>query len=397
MKAIVICCLFPLLVLFISTIDGSARHRSSTHRFHHDVAFSFQIDASSPDVIITEPGAATLTVNSEVFRLTALVLSPAGPLTAVTIQVNGTERFKTKLANESDSTRRKFQLDFQLPLEEGRNVITVIAASGKATSRQIRTVIYERSTAAKPNLIVLAIGVSEYKDRRLNQPRAHEAADAFAKLMKTQEGGLYGSVQSLVLANGEANRTGILKGLSWLNSEAKSNNDIRVLFLSGAFVADHSRSAYFLSPEHEPKADPDFANVSFRSMFARLVDVRSPLLVFLDASSFSVDGNPGMRGINSFAREGHSAMYMCCDGDDGPLPRAAEYSPFATALLEGLRGDADLSIGAPKDGVINVAELQMWLEARVMVLTKGQRQPSFVTNGSISRTLPIFRPATVQP
>lgn len=343
MKPIVIRCLLPLLVLFVALIDGNAHYRVSSHPFHHDVAVSLQTDAASPDVIITEPGAATLTANSEDFRLTAL------------------------------------------------------PANGKAVSRQIRTVIYERSGAAKPNLIVLAIGVSEYKDRRLNQPRAHEAAAAFAKLMMTQEGGLYGSVKSLVLANADANRTGILKGLSWLNSEAKSRSDIRVLFLSGAFGADHSETAYFLSPEHEPKADPEFANVSFRSMFARLVDVRSPLLVFLDTNSLSFDRNPGMRLINSFAQEGDSFIYMCCDGDPELAPRVAESSPFATALLEGLRGEADLSVGAPKDGVINLGELQTWLEARVRALTKGQRYPSFVSSFSSSKTLPIFLPAAVQP
>jgi hypothetical protein len=403
MKSGFIVCSVLLLTLALLVTNGNAGDNNASnwlgHKSHHATPAAIQTDAFSPEVTVLDPEDDTVTVAEDHFSFRMLVLSPRLPLTSVTVNVNGRPAFKQKLDNAPDSTRRKFLQQMSVPLDEGENVVAIIAANEKVSSRPvIRKVIYKPAALAKPNLIVLSVGISDYKEDRWNQRYASGDAQAFAKLIETQANpqSLYGSVKTRVLTSADANRLGMLKALSWLNSEVTSANDVRILFLSGAFSADFSDTAYFLSLDHEPKMDPALSSLSLEAIFRRLSSVSGPVLVFIDSNSFS---SVGMRSafeeFNRYSSERNFYIYLASDiKDEVKNPANLGHSYFVSALMDGLKGEADIALGGRRDGVIDTMELQLWLKSRVGDLTGGLQHPVFL--GS-SQALTVFRSTPAQP
>lgn len=392
-----------LLCCFLSVeangrvVDNDAENASRDESVALGLA-GIQTDASTPDVIFLFPEAPTLKVHSEILRLRVLVLSPAIPLTGVTMSLNGQIMRKIKLEAAVDHERRKFLNQDQVTLKPGENVIAITATNEKASSRPVvRRVIYEPPVAGKPNLVLLAIGISEYQESSFNHRHANADANAFAKLISQANAqGLYGNVKSLVLSNAQATRAGILKGLDWLNSQATLDNDVRVLFLGGSLDVDYHDNTYFLSSEHKPKTDLEIANIKYISFLGKLSQRPGPVFIFVDASGSAGRGRRNLFAITrEYSYAGDFYTYVSSDADEPFVaPANAEHSAFATALMEGLRGRADFEVNGRKDGVIDSLEMQLWLQRRVAELTSDRQHPAFF--GS-SKPVAFFKPAAPQP
>jgi hypothetical protein len=360
---------------------------------HARVNAAHQTDAATPDVLVLAPDAATLRVNDEVLSFRVLVLSPMTPLTSVTMVINGSTK-RLKLDGEVDATRRRFLNQEEIVLKPGENVISISATNEKASSRPvIRKVIYEPQVARKPNLVLLAIGISDYRESDLDRRHANADATAFGKLLsKVNEQGLYAKVKPLILSDAEATRLAIFKGLDWLNSEATSDNDIRVLFLGGAFGVDYQDNIYFLSSEHKPKTPLEIANVNYVAFLEKLAQKPGPVFIFVGS------GPKGRRNLFDITRKysygGNFYVYTVDEDQSFVAPANLVNSAFTTALLEGLSGRADVEINGRRDGVIDSLELQLWLSRRVPELSDNRQTPAFF--GS-SKPIAFFKPAATQP
>ena len=100
----------------------------------------------------------------------------------------------------------------------------------------------------KPNLYILAIGVSDYKDSKYDLTYAAKDATDFVATMKKQEGKLYKKVIPKLLTDDAANRIDILKGLEWLNRET-TQHDVAMLFFAGHGMENSQGTFYFLPVE----------------------------------------------------------------------------------------------------------------------------------------------------
>jgi hypothetical protein len=95
-------------------------------------------------------------------------------------------------------------------------VISLVATNQSASSEPAGAHIGWQGTKDwyKPDLYVLAVGVSKYNDKNLNLTYPDEDADDFVKVMKEEEGGLYNHVYVREMSNDHATRDEIRRGLS---------------------------------------------------------------------------------------------------------------------------------------------------------------------------------------
>jgi hypothetical protein len=349
---------------------------------------SLQTDILVPDLTVLEPEDARTTTLSESIRLRVLVRSRV-PLVSVAVVQNGKPLPKVKF-DGSEKERNRYILDTMVQLRPGENSISVTAVNEKKASNAATVaIVYNQAPATKPNLSVLAIGVS--KSGGLSKFAAGDA-EAFAKLMDTQkESSLWASAKTVSLLNKDASREAIIENLKWLRSRRTSPNDVTILFLSGTLATDYvDNSLYFLTAQHEPKTDLAVADVKYSLFWEVLNEGGGNTIIFTNTDWADSGGRYLLQRLTGTSKGRDWNTYF--SSDDGFLtsidPRL-NHSAFTQALLEGLEGKADLEMpGAGKDRIIDTHELQTWIRWRVEDLTGGKQLPAIQVG---SKRIPIFK------
>jgi hypothetical protein len=103
----------------------------------------------------------------------------------------------------------------------------------------------ESGPAGTPRLLVLAVGISDYRDPRDRLAFAHEDAQAIADAFRKKEGTLFGSVRASVITDRAATGDAILKGLRTLQASARAD-DLAVVSLSGHGTIDDEGDNHWL-------------------------------------------------------------------------------------------------------------------------------------------------------
>lgn len=144
----------------------------------------------------------------------------------------------------------------ELPLTVPRHdsEITVVAEGTRGTVSEAARLNLRWSGGAedkRPDLYLLAVGVSNYAAEELRLSFAHKDARDFADILGAQDGRAYGAVHLRVLSNAEASRAALRDGLAWLSREARAG-DFAALFLAGHGVGDASGRYFFLPHDGDP-------------------------------------------------------------------------------------------------------------------------------------------------
>jgi Caspase domain len=107
----------------------------------------------------------------------------------------------------------------------------------------------------KLNLYVLAIGISDYKDKKVQLQFAARDAAEFLELAKAQSGGLYEKVITTSphesLRDSDATRDAILDGLDWIKSVVTNTNDVAMIFLAGHGIKTPDQHYRFLPYDYD--------------------------------------------------------------------------------------------------------------------------------------------------
>jgi uncharacterized caspase-like protein len=265
-------------------------------------------------------------------------------------------------------------------------------AQGKSRDLQVEELKYRAA------LWVLAIGVSQYADSRLNLQYADYDAQKIAQALQTQQGRLFREVYTQVLANERATREEILKAMSTFLGQA-SQEDVVVIFLAGHGLQDRQTGTYYFVP-HDAQADnlvyAGLPMPMFEEACKRIRANVSKLVLWLDtchAGAMSV----AARGVNAgedlaTALAQAEGQYMLSASKAGEESyEEAQYrfegeskghGAFTYSLLRGLQGAASDS-----SGVVWVSDLFSHVSKEVPRLTTGRQHP----HGQISGTnLPLF-------
>ncbi len=247
----------------------------------------------------------------------------------------------------------------------------------------------------RPDLYVLAVGVSNYQDTNMSLNFAHLDAAAVAQQFGTQKGKLFRKVETLVLTNEQATLVNIKEALSSLERKA-TQKDLIVMFFSAHGALDNKGSHYLLPTDFDEN-----------NLFATGLNIRditegvsaSPCkkLIFLDACHSGQSGYDYMELASIKAFDLNQALEELTDKEPGVTvitsSSGREFSyerpewghgAFTKALLEGLQGSADLN----QDLLVTLAELNFYLSERVRDLTEGRQHPYMPIN--LFGNIPLF-------
>ena len=349
-----------------------------------------------PAVFIRTPAETRLTKGEATLRIEAEARSLTGEVIKdIWVTVNG------RRADEKRGTKRiegqRAKIGMTLPLEPGENRIAVIAANQHAQSEPELIVVTRKaqgSTASasgdifKPNLYVLAVGVSRYANPQYNLNVADKDAEAIAELFRRQEGRLYRQVQVRLLTNEQATRGDLLDGLEWIERQS-TQRDVSIIFVAGHGTKDSQGNYYFIPHDGNPEKlrRTSIKWIDFNEVVSNLP---SKVLLFTDTCHAGavtgkrrslVDITDALKELIS--TESGTVVMAASTGRELSQERPEwGHGAFTKALLEGLKGRADFN----KDKVIDIKELDLYVTNRVKELTEGAQH----STTEIPRIMPNF-------
>ncbi|MBI4724089.1 MAG: caspase family protein, partial [Rhodomicrobium sp.] len=236
------------------------------------------------------------------------------------------------------------------------------------------------------SLYALVVGVGKFKDPKINGlDWASKDARDFAAALKAQEGRLYRKVEVKLLADDEADSGSILDGLTWLKRSV-NQGDTGVVFLAGHGVTDPGGDYFFVSNNSKIE---DVAGVQLPTRGSSVPDTEishtlkqlaGNALFFFDTCHAGQAAGITFRGsldynrlINEISGSANAVVLASSTGAELSWERAEwKNGAFTKALLEGLAGGADV---LPKDSIVTIDELNLYVKERVKALTGGLQHP----------------------
>jgi WD40 repeat protein len=389
-------------------------------------------DFHLPEVKILT-GDVPVSVNRTTLTLRVKVADSKYVLDHIQVYVNDIPVHGTAGLPLQSKQVKELEQEIQVPLVPGRNKIQISVFNQQGTE-SLRETVYTTSTAevASPDVYVVGIGVSDYKDKAYNlRYAAKDAAD----LMNTykaveQRPGVKGKVHLLDLTNQKATKSDIRKAKDWL--KRSKINDLVVVFAAGHGMTDEKFDYYFGTHDIDPKHPAanglpyeDFENLLdgipalqkvllLDTCFSGEIDKDQAVVVAQADTAGTRAGTVKMRsfkaarGISVVADEGSGQSGASNSGSTTKLSAGMikfqqdwfadlrrgtgaavissssgnEYSlegeqwkngVFTYALLNGLKNHG---ADSNKDQTVTVSELQSYVIDQVRKLTQGGQNPT---------------------
>ncbi|MCB9265023.1 MAG: caspase family protein [Lewinellaceae bacterium] len=238
--------------------------------------------------------------------------------------------------NLRDQNTQDYKTTLDIPLSRGENKIQVSALNqGGAESLKATTYITYDAPERKPNLYLIAIGVSGYQAAGKNLQYAAKDAEDIASWYQSAPG--FGQVYAKTLTDGQVTKANILALRSWL--EQSQVDDQVLIYASGHGLLDENYDFYYATH------DIDFAHPAKKG-------------ILYDEIEGLLDGIPARKKL-LLIDACHSGEY---DADTAPLTQAQQDSLAAKGVaFKGFaKGDEE---GAPVLGLQNSFEMMQQLFA----------------------------------
>jgi hypothetical protein len=227
----------------------------------------------------------------------------------------------------------------------------------------------------KPNLYILAVGVSAYPGKmRLNY--AASDAELITRTFRERSKTAFGKIEVKLLTDAEATRAGILEGLDWLGARM-TPLDVGIVFFSGHGAKDEAGNFYLVPVDVAPE-DAARTCVNGETLKQALTDMPGRLVAILDcchSGTAAESFRPGRADnlARDLVTDDCGVVVMCASlGREYAMESEQTRAGFFTlSLVEGLSGRADFN----KDRVIHLHELDVYAALRVRELSRGQQNP----------------------
>lgn len=357
-----------------------------------------------PSVSFQIPSERDVTVYDDSIRVKAVARSlTKEPITDIWLLVNGRRVDRSRGIKVTGREHKKIgglraEIDLTVPLTQRENRISVIASNRHAQSEpEIIHLRWERKDQGpvkraddiyKPDLYLLAIGVSRYQNPGYSLDFAHRDANGIAGVFDRQAGKLYRKVHKRVLTDQGASKDNVLDGLDWILKES-TQKDLSVIFVAGHGLKDDRGNYYFLPHDGDPKKLRR-TGVKWFDFQDVLSSLPSKVILMVDTChSGSVTGKRrGMADMTDALRElvnaesGVVVMTASTGKEESQERPEWGHGAFTKALIEGLEGRANYN----RDKTIDIKELDLFVTNRVKELTGGAQH----TTTEIPRTMPNF-------
>lgn len=346
-----------------------------------------------PRIILSKPKSRNIKTSEDQLELYFCII-PEGtsPITGIDLLLNG-RPIKERGVRIKNRTS-KVCLDKNVHLMSGQKhqTITIMARNKHAMSNPV-VIEVEKKTAKlkdifKPDLYILAIGISNYKNQDLKLDVAHKDAQAVSDVLHAQKD-LFRHVNKKVLLNEEATKDNILDALDWLDQKA-TQRDVAIVFIAGHGMNDSRGSYYFLSHETNPKKLRRSA-VKWLDFQDVITNLPGKVLLLADTChSGNITGSKqrsylGVADITSAIKSitaagtGQVIMTAATGNSYSYEDESWGHGAFSKALIEGIKGKADYD----NNHIINIKELDLYVTSRVKILTDGRQKPTTIIPNSV--------------
>ncbi|MGM9853495.1 MAG: caspase family protein [Muribaculaceae bacterium] len=173
-------------------------------------------------------------------------------LSEVTVTVNGVPVLSP---DKRRAKGRTCNLSENLALASGNNEISVWCSNvrGASSLRETFNVTYTPQKPVRPDLYIVAAGVSDYADSRYSLGFAAKDAGDFAEALKKRAGQNFANIRTLTLTDKQVMAASIDKIRTFLS--ASRPDDVALVFFAGHGVLD-SELDYYLAAYDMDFADP---------------------------------------------------------------------------------------------------------------------------------------------
>jgi uncharacterized caspase-like protein len=232
----------------------------------------------------------------------------------------------------------------------------------------------------KPNLYILAIGVSDYDNADFKLDYAAKDAKDFASAFKKQQGLLYKEVVDSILTDKNATKKNIQNGLQWLQ-DITAKKDVAIIFFSGHGYSDIK--TYYMLPVEAKISEMRATCLNFAEIKQTQASIEGKVIVFIDAC---YSGDLMSKGIDGLI----NMMVGTGDGEAGVITFTSSTGKeesledsnwgngaFTKALIEGL---VDAPVNRYKK--ITYTGLYYYISNRVIELTNDKQHPTMVPTPS---------------
>jgi WD40 repeat protein len=359
---------------------------------------NIRVSGVPPALVIAGPAEGSL-LGGSTAELLASAADKNFPLQSFKIHVNdrligpdlmaGLAGTGLKVAATGIGVTEKLQeATFYLPLETeaGTNRIEVAVFNGHSVGSAavtVETPLNLPGGQPLPRLKILAIGASRYDEPKIDH-LAFAVFDArdIVNAFKDQEGKLYGTVTSLLIATGEAQpptKNNIARELSAFFQDLGSR-DTALLFLAGHGANDDDGNYYFLPSDIRLNEDGGIPYQDALSVeaIAEALDVPGRKVLFVDTSHTVGISAANIRPVDvtrlAMDLKPLRPLLFSSSRGDGLSAESVEYKSglFSHAIKEGFSGKAD----SDGDRVITMKELGEYVSGRVSELSNGSQRPA---------------------
>jgi WD40 repeat protein len=330
-----------------------------------------------PVVQIHEPAQAAPVTQTELKVTYSARASAHDPTTRVEAQIDGrnTEAKDQVILADTGDTRVGI-LTIDLPRRDATVSVIAYNKHGASEPSSVQIIWAGSGSAPRPKLYILAIGVTTYKDARLNLRFPAKDADDFVTTVRDGATGLYdGTRISPAPRDGRWTHDAVLDGLDWIRRQPTSK-DVAMIFISGHSVVTPDQVYRFLPSDYDP-ARMERTTVRGLEFQDFLSKIGGKVLLFLETGYVFRGEAPLHTNVDKFANELAAAengavVFASSIGNQFSWERPAwGNGAFAKALIEGLRGRA----ARANEGVVRISRLEEYVYDRVRDLTDGRQRP----------------------
>lgn len=325
------------------------------------------------------------TVNERAFTMTVFMFDIDG-VASIEVLQNGRPLDPAIVQHNArfDSGRRSVRLTFDVLISSPDRVVEiefVAANSRQMYSRRTIRIGYEPPSR---ELFILAIGVEDYEDDRLDLQYSIKDVDDLVTRMRAEEGTLFSRVHVTRLVDDDV-RTGQVKRVREEFLRRAQPKDTILVFVAGHAMRTRSGEYFFLGPNSGP-ADPyDGVDrqlleslVTWDKLYAR----RRLLLLDTCHAGAAFTGQESLRsGVTRpdlfdqrevDAAQGTGLYILAASTELGLAQEVDGNGLFTAAVLAGLDGAADRD----DNGFVDVAELATFVQSQVHERSGGRQRPT---------------------
>ena len=269
-----------------------------------------------------------------------------------------------------------------LTIPRRNSTVSIIAynQNGAGVPAKVQVEWRGPGTDPKLTLYVLAIGVSDYKDKKVQLRFAAKDAGDFEALAKSQEGGLYEKVITHSLRDGKATREAVLDELDWIKKAVSNTNDVAMIFLAGHGVTTPDQHYRFLPYDYDDSR-VERTTISDSELQDYLTKIGGKKIFFFDTcysgailSGRATSTQPDVDKFANQLKAAENGIVVFTSSTGNELSQEKEEwnnGAFTKAVVEGLRGAA----ARPQNPVIMISDLNGYVSQRVRELTGGNQKP----------------------